>query len=181
MQAPSGTQTPFYTSHLRAHERNAMNTSNTRKRSGLSVRSTVIAAAALAVGALAVTACSSTASSTDTASAAPVASASADAMQPSAESSPIGGNVLPPVMVEPGQTEAAAKVGDTIVFNVPADKLAGTTISTDQPTLLELSQAKQEGDALFNPGAKALAAGTAVVTITGPDNTTSQVTITIAE
>ena len=141
-------------------------TSTTRIRR--SVATATIALAGLGIAAVSVTACSSS----STTPAAPSASAPA---------SPIGGNVLPPVMVEPGQTEAAAKVGDTIVFNVPADKLTGTTISTDQPNLLEISQAKQEGDALFNPGAKALAAGTAVVTITGPDSSTSTVTITISE
>lgn len=146
-----------------------------KSRSLKSVVAAGIAVATLTAGALVVSACGSS-SSSDTA-ASPAAPSPAD---PSTQASPIGGNVLPPVIVEPGQTEASAKVGDTIVFNVAADKLAGTTISTDQPSLLELSQAKQEGDALFNPGAKALAAGTAVVTITSPDNTTSQVTVTIA-
>jgi len=133
-----------------------------------SVATVAIALAGLGIAAVSVTACSSQSSTP---------------AEPSAAASPgpIGGNVLPPVMVEPGQTEASAKVGDTIVFNVPADQLTGTTISTDQPNLLELSQAKQEGDALFNPGAKALAAGTAVVTITSPNSTTSTVTITISE
>ena len=82
-------------------------------------------------------------------------------------------------MVAPGQTEASAKVGNFIVFNV--ESLAGTTISTDKPELLELTQAKEEGGAQFNPGAKALAAGVAVVTVTNPDSSTRDVTITIAE
>lgn len=129
-----------------------------------SVRTGAIAAAALTAVAL-ISGCSSTSSS--------------DAASPAV--SEVGGQVLPPVLVEPGQTEAAAKVGDTIVFNIPADQLIGTTIATDQPDLLEVTQAKQEGDALFNPGAKALAAGTAVVTITGPSGSTSSVTVTIAE
>ena len=129
-----------------------------------SVRTVAIAATALTAVAL-ISGCSSTSSS--------------DAASPAA--SEVGGQVLPPIMVEEGQTEATAKVGDTIVFNTPADNLAGTTIATDQPDLLEISQAKQEGDALFNPGAKALAAGTAVVTITNPDGSTRDVTITITE
>jgi hypothetical protein len=82
-------------------------------------------------------------------------------------------------MVAPDQTEASAKVGNFIVFNV--ESLAGTTISTDKPELLELTQAKEEGGAQFNPGAKALAAGVAVVTVTNPDSSTRDVTITIAE
>lgn len=47
------------------------------------------------------------------------------------------------------------------------------------PELLELSQAKEEGGAEFNPGAKALAAGVAIVTVTNPDSSTRDVTITI--
>ncbi|MSX63159.1 MAG: hypothetical protein F2763_00505 [Actinobacteria bacterium] len=82
-------------------------------------------------------------------------------------------------MVAPDQTQASAKVGNFIVFNV--ESLAGTTISTDKPELLELTQAKEEGGAQFNPGAKALAAGVAVVTVTNPDSSTRDVTITIAE
>src|SRR6056300_379118 len=65
--------------------------------------------------------------------------------------------MLPPVIVEPGQTEATAKVGDFI--DVVVEEVIGTTIATDNPDVLEISQARQEGDALFNPGAKALAAG----------------------
>jgi len=132
---------------------------------------TVTRAAALAAAALATIgmlgACSSSGSS-DSSAPAPAASAS-------------GANVLPPVIVEPGQTTASASVGNFIVFNIPADDVAGTTIDTDQPEILEVTQAKQEGDALFNPGAKALAAGTAVVTITFPDSSTTDVTVTVTE
>lgn len=132
-----------------------------------SPRTAAVAAAALVLlGTLA--GCSSSSSSDTTAAA-------------SAAASPIGGDVLPPVMVEPGQTEATAKVGDTIVFNIPEQDLAGTTIDTDAPDILEVSQARQEGDAILNPGAKALAPGTAVVTITAPDMTTSDVTVTVSE
>ncbi len=96
-----------------------------------------------------------------------------------AASSAAGTEVTAPIMVAPDQTQASAKVGNFIVFNV--DTLAGTTISTDKPELLELTQAKEEGGAEFNPGAKALAAGVAVVTVTNPDSSTRDVTITIAE
>lgn len=132
-----------------------------------SARTTAVAASALVLlGTLA--GCSSSSSSDSSAAA-------------SAAASPIGGDVLPPVMVEPGQTEATAKVGDTIVFNIPEKDLAGTTIDTDAPDILEVTQAKQDGDALLNPGAKALAPGTAVVTITAPNSSTSDVTITVTE
>lgn len=87
--------------------------------------------------------------------------------------------MLPPVIVEPTATTAEAKVGDTVVFNV--DKLAGTTISTTTPDLVELTQGGEQDGAEFNPGAKALAAGTAVVTVTNPDSSMRDVTITISE
>ena len=88
-------------------------------------------------------------------------------------------SVVAPVIIEVDQIEGTAKVGDTIVFNV--DKVAGTTIATEQADLLAITQAKEEGGAQFNPGAKALAPGSAVVTITNPDSSTRDVLITITE
>ena len=87
--------------------------------------------------------------------------------------------MLPPVIIEPGQTEATAKVGDFI--DIVVEEVIGTTIATDNPEVLEISQAKQEGDAIFNPGAKALAPGTAVITVTTPDNTTYDINVTVTE
>ena len=129
-------------------------------------RALAVTAALLATVALA--GCSSDSSSD--AAASPGATAAA---------SPIGGNVLPPVIVEWGQEEATAKVGDTIVFNV--QEVVATTVDTDNPDILAISQARQEGDALFNPGAVALKAGKALVTITDPDNNPHYVVVTVTE
>ena len=130
----------------------------------------IVAASATALLGIAVLAgCSASTSSTP---AAPASDAAASA-------GVIGGDVLPPVIVEPTATTAEAKVGDTIVFNV--DKLAGTTISTTTPDLVELTQGGEQDGAEFNPGAKALAAGTAIVTVTNPDSSMRDVTITISE
>lgn len=87
--------------------------------------------------------------------------------------------MLPPVIVEPGQTEATAKVGDFI--DIVVDEIVGTTIATDNPEILEISQARQDGDALFNPGAQALAPGTATITVTGPDSESYDITVTVTE
>jgi hypothetical protein len=80
--------------------------------------------------------------------------------------------MLPPVIVTPEQTEATVRVGKYIVFNVDAP--ANTTVSTDHPEFLELTQGHDDGSATFNPGGKGLAAGTATVRITGPDGETSR-------
>lgn len=109
-------------------------------------------------------ACSSSSSSSSTSSAA-------------ASSSGVGGNVLPPIMVEPGQDSATAKVGDFVVFKQPDP--AKTKISTDNTAVLEVSQGSDDGSATFNPGAKALSPGTAVVTIVAADGSTSTVTVTV--
>jgi hypothetical protein len=72
-------------------------------------------------------------------------------------------------------------VGDFLDIVIPADKLAGTTVSTDKPDLVELTQAHEDGGATFNPGGKTLAAGTAIITVTNPDNTTREITLTITQ
>jgi ABC-type Fe3+-hydroxamate transport system substrate-binding protein len=82
-----------------------------------------------------------------------------------------------PVIVDAGETSAQAAVGETIVFN-QADP-ANTTISTDNPAVLQLTQGSDDGSAQFNPSAVALSAGVAVVTIEAADGTTSQVTVTV--
>jgi hypothetical protein len=87
--------------------------------------------------------------------------------------------MLPPVIIEVGQTEATAKVGDNL--DIVVEDIAGTTVSTDNPEVVELTQAKEEGGALFNPGGKALAPGTAVITLTMPDMTESTITLTVTE
>jgi len=97
---------------------------------------------------------------------------------PPASSAPASAPGLPaPVIVEPEQTTASARVGETIVFRQPDP--AATTISTDRPDILELTQGSDDGSAQFNPAAKALSAGVAVVTITAADGSTSQVTVTV--
>ena len=133
-------------------------------------RTTRLAAAAsiAALGVAVLAGCSSSSSSDASAPASAAASAEAGTTQ-----------MLPPVIVEPGQTEATAKVGDFI--DIKVDKLAGTTIDTSTPDLVEISQGGEKDGAEFNPGAKALAPGEAVITVTNPDSTTYDLKITITE
>jgi hypothetical protein len=129
------------------------------------IRTAVVLSAAALLGAAALAGCSS--SSSEPASSAPAASASTQ--------------LLPPVIITEEQTTATAKVGDFLDIVVPDDELAGTTVGTDQPDLVELTQAKEEDGATFNPGGTALAAGTAVITVTSPDSSTRDITLTITE
>ena len=51
--------------------------------------------------------------------------------------------MLPPVIINVGETEATAKVGDFIDILVADNDIAGTTVDTDQPELVELSALQQ--------------------------------------
>jgi hypothetical protein len=141
---------------------------NRLHRAGIVVATSLVALTVL-------TGCSS--SSSDSTSSAATEAAESSAATDMA--SPMMSPVLPPVMVDQTATTATAKVGDTIVLNV--DKLAGTTIAVDKPELLEVTQAYEADGAQFNPGGKALMPGTAVITVTNPDNTTRAITVTITE
>jgi hypothetical protein len=132
---------------------------------------TALATSAAALVGIAVLAGCSSSSSSDTSSAVVSATAS-----PAAST-----QMLPPIIITEDQTTATAKVGDNLDIVIPADKLAGTTVSTDKPELVELTQAKEEGGATFNPGGKALAAGTAVITVTNPDSSVRDITLTITQ
>lgn len=105
-------------------------------------------------------------------------SSSSDSADGKATSSSSATQVLPPVLVAEGDTTAQAKVGDTVVFNVanPVE----TTISVDNADVLEIEQGRTDGSATFNPGAKALKKGTAVVTIEEPGQPTRTVEVTVS-
>ena len=125
----------------------------------LSKAAAIVAAAVLGVSVLA--GCSS--------------SGDSDANQTASE----GSQVLPPIILEPGQTEATAKVGDFIV--VKADDRLGTTIATDQPDVLSVQQAYDDETAEFNAGAEVLAPGNATITVTLPDGTSYDIAVTATE
>jgi len=90
-----------------------------------------------------------------------------------------GTQLLPPVIVEPGQTEASARVGDFI--DIVVEEIEGTTVATDNPEILKLSQAYDDGSAIFNPGAEALAPGNATITVTLGDGTSYDIAVTVTE
>ncbi len=135
-------------------------------------RATTYAATAL-LAVVALAGCSSSSGSSDSSAAASTAASSAAA-------SPAGSaGMLPPVIITEGQTTATAKVGDFL--DIVVKDVAGTTVDTDKPELLEVTQAHEDGSAVFNPGAKALAPGTAILTVTNPNNSVRDITVTITE
>lgn len=123
------------------------------------------AAALIGVGVLAGCSSSSDSTATDEASAAEEAVTS----------------LLPPVIITEDQSSATCKVGDFLDIIVPEAQLAGTTVDSSDSALVEVVQARQEGDALFNPGGTCIAAGEATLTLTGPDGSTRDIALTITE
>ena len=88
--------------------------------------------------------------------------------------------MIGPVMVEPGDSQASVTVGRMVVFNV-ADPMA-EMIATDNPEVLSVTPGRDDGSAVFNPGAEALKPGTATVTLTNMDTGATQVvSVTVTE
>jgi hypothetical protein len=108
------------------------------------------------------------------------ACSSGGSSDPSPTAEQTGAQVIGPEIVEPGQTEVTVTVGRIVVFNV-ADPMQ-EMISTDNEAVVAVTPGKNDGSAVFNPGAEALAPGTAIVTLTNMDTGAEQkVTITVTE
>ena len=130
---------------------------------------TVIAVSAAAVlGTALLAGCSSSSGSTESASAAASAAAS-------------GAQMLPPIFIQPTDTAVSCKVGDNLNFVIDDKNLAGTTVSTDNKDIVELTQAGEKDGATYTAGGKCLAAGTATITVTAPDNTKRDIALTVTE
>ena len=136
------------------------------------MRTAAALAASAVLGVAVLAGCSSSSDSTDSAGSTDTA-ASAEA----------GGSteMLPPVIITEDQSSATCKVGDFLDIIVPEDMLAGTTVDSSDPALVEVTQARQEGDALFNPGGTCLGAGEATLTLTDPQGGTRDIALTITE
>jgi hypothetical protein len=86
--------------------------------------------------------------------------------------------MLPPVIITADQMDAAAVVGDMI--DIVVDDPVNTVIAVDNAEVLEITQGYDDGSAIFNPGAKALAAGTATITVTNPDGSTRDIVVVVS-
>jgi hypothetical protein len=123
---------------------------------------------AIGAAALALAGCStSTTITTSSSSASPLMSES-----PSSST-----QVLPPVMIDGTKTSVDAKVGDTLDVTTKDT----TKVSTDNATVLKVSQPNTEGSAEFNAGAEVLAAGTAKLVVSGSSGELYTVTVTATE
>ncbi len=96
----------------------------------------------------------------------------------SSEMSEEATQMLPPVIIAVDQTDASAVVGDFI--DILSDDPVNTVISVDNPEVLEITQGYDDGSAIFNPGAKALSVGTAVITVTNPDGATRNIVVVVS-
>lgn len=85
--------------------------------------------------------------------------------------------ILAPVIVDASATTAAAKVGETVVFDV-ADPVT-TSVAVDKPEVIDVKPGYTDGSATFNPGGVAKQVGTAVVTLTASDGSARSVTVTV--
>ena len=130
------------------------------------IRTAAAVSAAALLGVAVLAGCSS--SSSDTASSASAAASGSTEM-------------LPPVIITEDQTSATCAVGNFLDIIVPEDKLAGTTVASSDTALISVTQAKEEGGALFNPGGECLAAGEAVITVTNPDGSAREIAMTITQ
>ena len=78
----------------------------------------------------------------------------------------LGGNVLPPTMLNLSTTSATIKVGATAVFDL-GDPTPGTFVATsDNPTVFSItSTGGSQGTYTTNAGGKGISKGTAKVTV----------------
>ncbi len=86
--------------------------------------------------------------------------------------------VIAPVIITADQMDATAAVGN--VIDIVVDDPVNTVISVDNADVLEIAQGYDDGSAIFNPGAKALTAGTATITVTNPDGSTRDILVTVS-
>ena len=114
----------------------------------------VAAVALVALVALTGSACSSEESADTTTTSSP------------ATTGPVGGNVLPPVVLTPQETSATVSVGTKVVFNVGEPGEGRFVATSADPAVFEVeNEGKSEGTYSTNAGGVAVAPGTTEVTV----------------
>ncbi len=106
------------------------------------------------------------------------ASASESGASESASGASGSASMLPPVIITESETAAAAKVGDSLDI-VVTDPVNTKIVSSDD-TIVSVEQGRNDGSATYNPGGKALKAGSATLTVTNPDSSTRTIEVTVS-
>ena len=120
----------------------------------------VAAVALVALVALTGSACSSEESADTT-----TTTASTTTSSP-ATTGPVGGNVLPPVVLTPQETSATVDVGTKVVFNVGEPGEGRFVATSADPAVFKVeNEGKSEGTYSTNAGGVAVAPGTTEVTV----------------
>ncbi len=96
---------------------------------------------------------------------------------PIPSSSAAGGQVVGPVILDTQTTAATVTVGRMVVFRV--DNPETWEITADPAGVVKVQKGYVDGSASFNPGAEAIASGTATVTLTSPAADALVFTITV--
>jgi hypothetical protein len=88
-----------------------------------------------------------------------------------------GMSVFAPIVIEPGQTEAEASVGDAL--DIVVEDPASATVESDNPDIVEVFPGSDEDGVVMNPGGVALAPGTASVTVINGDGSSYVIEVTV--
>ena len=96
---------------------------------------------------------------------------------PIPSASPPGGEIVGPVILDADHTSATVPVGRMVVFKV--DNPETWAISADPDGIVDVQKGANDGSAIFNPGAEALAPGTTTVTLTNPAGQKLEFMITV--
>jgi hypothetical protein len=117
----------------------------------------LVAAGLAAALAISVTACSSDSESSSTTSTTAATSTSSTA---------VIGNVLPPVILTESETSATVSVGTTVTFDLGDPGEGRFVAESSDPSVFSVeNEGKTEGTFTTNAGGKAVAKGTADVTV----------------
>jgi hypothetical protein len=91
--------------------------------------------------------------------------------------SPPGAELVGPVILDAQNTSATVTVGRMVVFDV--DDPTTWQITADPEGVVEVQEGRDDGSAIFNPGAEALKPGEATVPLTNPAGDELVFTITV--
>ena len=90
---------------------------------------------------------------------------------------PASAGIVGPVILDAQTTSATVAVGRMVVFNVQNPE--SWAVSADPAGVVSVQKGYSDGSATFNPGAEAVAAGTATVTLTSAAGDKLVFTITV--